>query len=118
MIIEAIATGKTLVEAQEAAVAGLGDIGEANVEFEILAQPKAKTLGIFGGADAKVRSYVEGPDAPKKEAKKQEVKTKKIIPKYKLYKRYSHLGSHHHGSKNGNFISYIDRCIKVFGKDE
>ena len=50
--------------------------------------------------------------------KKQEVKTKKRIPKYKLYKRYSHLGSHHHGSKNGNFISYIDRCIKVFGKDE
>ncbi|MBQ5590194.1 MAG: KH domain-containing protein [Clostridia bacterium] len=75
MIIEAIATGKTLVEAQEAAVAGLGDIGEANVEFEILAQPKAKTLGIFGGADAKVRAYVEVPDAPKKEAKKQEVKT-------------------------------------------
>ena len=47
MIIEAIATGKTLSEAQEAAVAQLGDIGSANVEFEILAQAKPKTLGIL-----------------------------------------------------------------------
>ena len=50
--------------------------------------------------------------------KRQEQKTNKRISKYKLYKRYSHLGSRQHGSKNGNFISYIDRCIKVFGKDE
>lgn len=50
--------------------------------------------------------------------KKQEQKTNKRITKYKLYKRYSHLGSHHHGSKNGNFISYIDRCMKVFGTEE
>ena len=73
MIIEAIATGKTLSEAQEAAVAQLGDIGSANVEFEILAQAKPKTLGIFGGSLAKVRAYYEAPDpvAPKKEKKEQ-----------------------------------------------
>ena len=50
--------------------------------------------------------------------KKQEKRTKKRIPKYKLYKRYSHLGSHRQGAKNGNFISYIDRCTKVFGPRE
>ena len=50
--------------------------------------------------------------------KQQEKKTNKRIPKYKLYKSYSHLGSHQHGSKKGNFISYVDRCIKVFGEEE
>ena len=74
MIIEAIATGKTLVEAQEAAVSQLGDVGNANVEFEILAQPKPKALGLFGGSDAKVRAYIEVAD------KKQESPAKKETP--------------------------------------
>ena len=47
-----------------------------------------------------------------------ENKLKKRVPKYKLYKQYSHLGSHKYGAKNGNFISYINRCEKVFGTDE
>ena len=81
MIIESIATGKTLVEAQEAAVAKLGDIGNANIEFEILAQPKAKTLGIFGGSDAKVRAYVEVPDAKPKTTKKATAKKEKEVVK-------------------------------------
>ena len=83
MIIEAIATGKSLAEAQEAAVAQLGDIGDANVEFEVLAHAKAKTLGIFGGSLAKVRAYYEAPDKvetvnkekPVKEAARAEVKS-------------------------------------------
>ncbi len=83
MIIEAIATGKSLAEAQEAAVAQLGDIGDANVEFEVLAHAKAKTLGIFGGSLAKVRAFYEAPDKvetvnkekPVKEAVRAEVKS-------------------------------------------
>ena len=78
MIIEAIATGKTLLEAQEAAVAQLGDIGSANVEFEILAHAKPKTLGIFGGSLAKVRAYYEAPD--KKEPKAKEKSSVKVEP--------------------------------------
>lgn len=66
MIIEAIATGKTLAEAQEAAVSQLGDIGNANVDFEIITHPKPKTLGLFGGCDAKVRAYAEVPDKKSK----------------------------------------------------
>lgn len=72
MIIEAIATGKTLAEAQEAAVSQLGNVDNVNVEFEIITHPKPKTLGIFGGCDAKVRAYAEVPDAkPKAEPKKE-----------------------------------------------
>lgn len=72
MIIEAIATGKTLAEAQEAAVSQLGNVDELNVEFEIITHPKPKTLGLFGGCDAKVRAYAEVPDAkPKAEPKKE-----------------------------------------------
>lgn len=72
MIIEAIATGKTLAEAQEAAVSQLGNVDNINVEFEIITHPKPKTLGIFGGCDAKVRAYAEVPDAkPKAEPKKE-----------------------------------------------
>jgi len=76
MIIEAIATGKTLLEAQEAAVSQLGDIGSANVEFEILAHAKPKTLGIFGGSLAKVRAYYEAPD---KASKKTQTKEKATV---------------------------------------
>lgn len=50
--------------------------------------------------------------------RKYESKLNKHIPRYKLYKRYSHLGSHKHGAKSGNFISYINRCEQVFGKTE
>ena len=42
MIIEAIATGKTLSEAQEKAVAQLGNVNLDNVEFEVISMPKAK----------------------------------------------------------------------------
>ncbi len=81
MIIEAIATGKTLVEAQEAAVSQLGDVGNANIEFEILAHPKPKTLGLFGGSDAKVRAYAEVPDAKPKAEAKAPKKEKKSVKK-------------------------------------
>ena len=73
MIKEAIGTGATIEEAKEQAVAILGASVEDNIEIEVLAMPKRKTLGLFGGSPAKVRVSMEVPDpkpAPKKPAPK------------------------------------------------
>lgn len=91
MIKEAIGVGETLEEATEKAKAELNVSFEDEVQFEVLANPKKKTLGLFGGSPAKVRVFVELPDpAPKKRekparkkdnkpAKKAEVAPKKVI---------------------------------------
>ena len=36
--------------------------GHTDAEFEILEMPQKKTFGLFGGAPAKVRAYIEEPD--------------------------------------------------------
>ncbi len=70
MIKEAIGVGETLEEATEKAKAELNVSFEDEVQFEVLANPKKKTLGLFGGSPAKVRVFVELPDpAPKKREK-------------------------------------------------
>lgn len=74
MIKESIATGKTLEEAKENALASLGNYDTDDIGFEVLTQPKAKTLGLFGGCDAKVRVFVEVEDEDEvEEAKAPEV---------------------------------------------
>lgn len=72
IIKEAIGTAATLEAAKENAIAQLGANFDDDVQIEILEIPKKKVLGIFGGQEAKVRAYIEGPDAPKpnKKAKK------------------------------------------------
>lgn len=77
MIKEAIGIGETLEEATEKAKAELNASFDDEVQFEVLANPKKKVLGLFGGSPAKVRVYVELPDpapkkqrAPKKDGKK------------------------------------------------
>ncbi len=68
IIKEAIGTGRTVSEAQENARDQLSVGLEEEVQFEIISDYKKKVLGLFGGSEAKVRAYVEGPDpAPKKE---------------------------------------------------
>ena len=62
MIIEAIATGKTLSEAQEKAVAQLGNVNLDNAECAVISMPKAKVLGLFVGSEANVRDLVEVED--------------------------------------------------------
>lgn len=74
MIKEAIGTGATIEEAKEQAVAILGAGVEDDIEIEVLATPKKKTLGLFGGSPAKVRVFMEVPD-PKP------VPVKKPVPK-------------------------------------
>lgn len=79
IIKEAIGTGRTVSEAQENARDQLSVGLDEEVQFEIISDFKKKVLGIFGGSEARVRAYVEGPDpAPKKEkALKQDKNFKK-----------------------------------------
>ena len=68
IIKEAIGKGATVELAREDAIAQLNAALDEDVQFEVVAFPKKKVLGLFGGSDAEVRAYVEGPDpAPKKE---------------------------------------------------
>lgn len=100
MIKEFIGTGKTIEEATLAAKAGLSAPMTADVKIEIVAMPKKKVLGLFGGSDAKVKaSFDDGvkekkqPSKPKKApvekkpapAKKQEFK--KAEPKKPEYNK-------------------------------
>ena len=96
MIKEAIGFGLTIEEAYEEAKNNLCDLligtkfAEEDIEYEVLNTPKKKTLGLFGGAKAEVKAYIEMPDeAPKKpkneknkkNEKKQEKKPEKKVEK-------------------------------------
>ena len=73
MIKEFIGTGKTIEEATLAAKTGLNAPMTADVKIEIVAMPKKKVLGLFGGSDAQVKaSYDDG----KKEKKPKQKKSK------------------------------------------
>ncbi len=78
MIKEAIGVGETLEEATEKAKTELNVTYEDEVQIEVLAEPKKKTLGLFGGSLAKVRVYIEVPDpAPKKKNSKKNDRAEK-----------------------------------------
>ena len=79
IIKEAIGKGITVDAAREDAIAKLNAALDEDVQFEVVAFPKKKVLGLFGGNDAMVKAYVEGPDpAPKKEkAPKNDNRNKK-----------------------------------------
>lgn len=51
-------TGRTVAEALDAALDMLG-VHEDEVEFEVLAEPKAGFLGRFGGSEARLRARVK-----------------------------------------------------------
>ena len=57
MIKEAIATGATIDEAKEKAVAQLCADESADVKIEVLEMPEKKKFGLFGGSPAKVRAF-------------------------------------------------------------
>ena len=84
IIREQLGIGSTVDEAREKAIELLGAGIEDDVKFDIIALPKKKTLGLFGGSDAKVRAYIEGPDAPIKKDRKErgpKAAEKKSAPK-------------------------------------
>lgn len=71
MIKEFIGTGKTIEEATLAAKTGLNAPMTADVKIEIVAMPKKKILGLFGGCDAQVKaSYDDGKREKKPKPKK------------------------------------------------
>lgn len=62
LIKEAVGYGNTIDEARENAVALLNAAENDDIQFEVLATPKKKTIGIFGGRKAEVRVFVDLPD--------------------------------------------------------
>lgn len=80
MIKEFIGTGKTIDEATLAAKTGLNAPMTADVKIEVVAMPKKKVLGLFGGCDAQVKaSYDDG----KKEKKQPKPKKSKPVQERK-----------------------------------
>ncbi|MBQ9920211.1 MAG: protein jag [Clostridia bacterium] len=88
MIKEAIGVADTIEEAKEQAMAELNLTIEDDYDFEIIATPKKKTFGLFGGSRAQVKVWVEVADPkpakqpkhqPKKEDKKREPKAEKQV---------------------------------------
>ena len=67
MIKEAIGTGATIEAAIEAAKLALAAPQDADISTEILEAPSKKTLGLFGGAQAKARVYYEETEYAKAE---------------------------------------------------
>lgn len=77
MIKEAIGFGATVEEAKENAIANLGASDFDDIQFEVIAMPKKKVLGMFGGNKAEVKAFIELPDEkPKKEKKEKPAKNK------------------------------------------
>ena len=85
MMYENIATASSIEEATELAKKGLNAPETAQVQIEILAMPKKKTLGLFGGSPAKVRAYYEAKD----EVKAEKAPKAKNAPKAKAEKKSS-----------------------------
>ncbi len=77
MIKEAVGFGATIDEAKENAIKNLGASELDDVQFDVVAFPKKKVLGIFGGAEAQVKAFIEVPDKKKNSKKPQKAKAKK-----------------------------------------
>ena len=71
MIREAIAKGETVEIAFANACREVG-VETTEAEFEILELPQKKTFGLFGGAPARVRAYIEEPDPVPEKPEKEE----------------------------------------------
>ena len=74
MIKEAIGVASTMEEARKMALASLHAPIDADVKVDVIAMPKKKILGLFGGSDAKVRAYYDDGVEEKKEMPKKEKK--------------------------------------------
>ncbi len=82
MIKEAKATGLTVEEAKDKALAKLGAGENDDIQIDVISRPKKKILGLFGGSPAEVRVYIELPDEkPKKQAAKKANAKKNAKPK-------------------------------------
>ena len=76
MIKEYIGTGKTIEEATSNAKSGLNAPDMADVKIEVIAMPKKKVLGLFGGSDAQVKAYYDDGKKEKKPTTKKQSQRK------------------------------------------
>ncbi|MBR4100192.1 MAG: KH domain-containing protein [Clostridia bacterium] len=81
MIKEAIGYGATIEEAKEDAVLKLNAKDDADIQFDVIACPKKKVLGLFGGSKAEVKAFVEIPDQKKKAKPQKQKKEAANAPK-------------------------------------
>lgn len=110
MIIEQIETGKTVEEAKDKALAELSalvDIDTVDYDIEVLEYEKAKTLGIFGGKEAKVRVFCEVDD-PVQETVEQAPVVKKEVAK----------SAHLTEKTQQKVISYLGDILKNLGVED
>lgn len=77
MIKEATGFGATIDEAKENAIINLGASDFDDIQFEIISMPKKKVMGIFGGAKAEVKAFIELPDKKPSKAKNTKPQEKK-----------------------------------------
>ena len=80
MIKEATGYGSTIEEARENAVAALNAAPDADIQFDVVATPKKKTMGLFGGRKAEVRVFIELHDEQPKKVKKNDKKAEAKKP--------------------------------------
>lgn len=81
MIKEAIGYGNTIEEAKENAIAQLNVSELEDIQIDLVAMPKKKVLGLFGGCKAQVRAYIEIADKKPKNTKKAQPKKEKSAVK-------------------------------------
>lgn len=81
MIKEFIGTGKTVEEATAAAKTGLNAPAMADINIEVIAMPKSKVLGLFGGRDAQVKAWYNDGKKEKKPKPKKEAPAKNAVKK-------------------------------------
>ncbi len=77
MIKEARGLGNTIDEAKENAIANLNASDFDDIQFEVIAMPKKKVLGLFGGTKAEVRAFFEVADKKPKNNKNKPAKAAK-----------------------------------------
>lgn len=134
MIKEAIGFGNTIEEALEQAKVALNAKAEDDIKFDVISTPKKKVLGLFGGAQAEVKAYIELPDekpkkAPKKKKenhdvqkteKKPQKQEKKTAPKKESAPAVDlsdavDADTLEEGTQPAKAVAYIRSVLKEFG---
>lgn len=112
MIKEARGYGLTIDEARENAIANLNANENEDIQFEVIATPKKKTLGLFGGSKAEVRVFVELPDEkPKKNTKKANVQKSETVKKETVKKEKAN------NPKENKSVEKIDASLLEAGSN-
>ena len=79
IIKEARGVGATVESAREDALKKLGAGIDEDVSVDVIALPKKKVLGLFGGSMAEVRAYVEVEDKPQKQRQDRRSQKRSLI---------------------------------------